>query len=850
MASDSKTYKLKVDINVDDSDVKKLTGELDEQTATLKDLKKEYKAAMEEAASGSIEAAKRAGELKDQIEDTAEAMNSFKGDPLENLSKGIGGLKGKLLSLDFKGFSEQVGRLGKIAKGVTFKELSGSVLETGKSFLQLGKILLTNPIFLIATAILLLIMNFDKLLKYFPPIRAAFEAIGAVINVVIEAIKWFLDLLGLTSFAEGEAAEKRQQGLKKDREETKKNYEQRIKFAEAAKELTEEEIVALEKKYGIEIDNERNLFDLKAEAAAKDNENIDAQLESFAKIEEAFGELSDELQEEYDALLASKEENNQAIIDLEIQKNLRILELHRDTANQIEDLENGLIEDEFDRGRATSKTNEKRALEDLEKRKKELMTLGESTIEVEKLITLTKQKFSAERQKIDENDTKKEKEENRKRYEDYKKSVADKLKVLQDADKLLLLQTQEGTQARVDAEKKLVDDTLAYQTKFMKQLGLSQTQLDILIIEGNNKKLKLQEDFNKASIELENKRNIANDEIAVMQAENAQARFDAQIQLLEDKREIELQNTKLTEEEKMRITLSYDQQIEMMKKQQADRELQVSNNLAVSKAEFEKEQFEKYNAFEFEKKLEYQEQLFQAQLEQMEIQKQIELSNKELTEQEKAAIEERYRQQSIELEQQNAETKKAIKREEVEAGLQVTEAGLNAAQGLTSLFFGLALQKAQGNAKKELEIKKKQFKVEKAFNIVRATIDGIRSVQAALTQAPPLSYVLAAFNGILAGANIAKIASAKFDGGGDAGGGGGAAASVGGGAGAAAPPTPTFNPTTFGINSGGAAGVNNPLGGVAAGAGLLGPQKVYVTQTDIASTNKKVETIENRATIG
>ena len=33
----------------------------------------------------------------------------------------------------------------------------------------------------------------------------------------------------------------------------------------------------------------------------------------------------------------------------------------------------------------------------------------------------------------------------------------------------------------------------------------------------------------------------------------------------------------------------------------------------------------------------------------------------------------------------------------------------------------------------------------------------------ALTQTPPLSYVLAAFNGVLAAANIAKIASAKFD---------------------------------------------------------------------------------------
>ena len=197
------------------------------------------------------------------------------------------------------------------------------------------------------------------------------------------------------------------------------------------------------------------------------------------------------------------------------------------------------------------------------------------------------------------------------------------------------------------------------------------------------------------------------------------------------------------------------------------------------------------------------------------------------------------------------ETQKRIdaKNKEIEKGLQITEAGLNAAKGLTDLFFGLSLQKAKGNAAKELELKKKQFKVEKAFNIVRATIDGVRSVQAALTQAPPLSYVLAAFNGVLAAANIAKIATAKFDGGGADGGGGGGSVGSAGGAGPSAAAAPVFNPQTFGINSGTSPSVNSSttFGNIGKQVSQMQPQKVYVVESDMTNTQKKVEVIQNRA---
>src|SRR3990167_4016489 len=90
---------------------------------------------------------------------------------------------------------------------------------------------------------------------------------------------------------------------------------------------------------------------------------------------------------------------------------------------------------------------------------------------------------------------------------------------------------------------------------------------------------------------------------------------------------------------------------------------------------------------------------------------------------------------------------------------------VEAAQALTDLYFAHQLKKNKGNAAAELEIRKKQFKVNKAFGIVSAVVDGVGAVQKALNNPYPLNLILAVLSGVLAAANVAKIASSKFEGG-------------------------------------------------------------------------------------
>lgn len=206
----------------------------------------------------------------------------------------------------------------------------------------------------------------------------------------------------------------------------------------------------------------------------------------------------------------------------------------------------------------------------------------------------------------------------------------------------------------------------------------------------------------------------------------------------------------------------------------------------------------------------------------LEAQKQAELDNKELTENQKLEIAQRYAEQEHQLKQQQAAQ-----------AVSTVEAGLNAAKGLSDLYFAGQMKKAKGNASAELALKKKQFKVDKAFNIVRATIDGIRSVQAALTQSPPLSYALAALNAVMAGANIAKIASAKFEGGES---GGGGAPSLGASSGGVPIAPPTNGSTLL-----------NPDGSIKGVDQKQPTVKAVVVETDITKTQKRVGTIESRA---
>ena len=288
----------RIQIAVDAASAAQSVGEL---KSAIKELEGIAIVAGDSNKAAFLKASQEAGKFKDQIEDTRDAISTFKGDPLEGLSRGFGSLKGKLLDLDFQGFNEEVGRLGVLTKQVKFGDVAKSVGDTASSFGNLGKILLANPIFLLVTAVTAIIANFDKLQESGGAVGAIFSAIGDTINFVIDKLKMISDWLGLTDFKGQEKAENTLKNAEKEQSAIEDRYNAEISIAEAAGEDTKE-------------------IELKKQQAIR--QSIQVQIEQLNYLAKSQGKLSDDQKKQLDDLNAAFQQSltDTAVINAKAQK--------------------------------------------------------------------------------------------------------------------------------------------------------------------------------------------------------------------------------------------------------------------------------------------------------------------------------------------------------------------------------------------------------------------------------------------------------------------------------------------------------------------------------------------------
>jgi len=109
------------------------------------------------------ELSKQAGQLKDTINDTADAIKNNAGNAFEGLSNNAQTLGSRLLSMDFSGVGNSAKAMAGNVKNINLKLVTQEIGGMVKGFASLGKALLANPIFLIGAAVAAIIMNFDKL---------------------------------------------------------------------------------------------------------------------------------------------------------------------------------------------------------------------------------------------------------------------------------------------------------------------------------------------------------------------------------------------------------------------------------------------------------------------------------------------------------------------------------------------------------------------------------------------------------------------------------------------------------------------------------------------------------------
>ena len=200
----------------------------------------------------------RAGELKDQLADANEAVNTFAtGSKFEQVSNGLGGIKDSLMSLDFdeaaqksKVFAKSLGNIDPKAIGGAFKSLTSVITTVGGAFVSLGATILANPIFLLVAVIVAIVAAIVIFLHKIGVLQKVLDFLMIPVNALIDGLKALGDYLGLTSYAADENAEKMAKANEKTSESSKKraetiseSYDQEIAMAKiAGKDTTQLEL--------------------------------------------------------------------------------------------------------------------------------------------------------------------------------------------------------------------------------------------------------------------------------------------------------------------------------------------------------------------------------------------------------------------------------------------------------------------------------------------------------------------------------------------------------------------------------------------------------------------------------
>ena len=286
------------------------------------------------------------------------------------------------------------------------------------------------------------------------------------------------------------------------------------------------------------------------------------------------------------------------------------------------------------------------------------------------------------------------------------------------------------------------------------------------------------------------------------------------------------------EKDKLEISNKFKKIKEDKDKEDYKKELQTKLSNLESGYQLELERIENNDLLKLQKEKEHLEQVYQ-----------INIANAKLLGIDKTDIDNKYAKDKIALEKRIAAETKKIKQEEIKQGFENVKNGLNAAQGLSDIYFTIKSAKVKKGSKEEEDLARKQFNIQKAFNLAKVGMDGYMAISNIIATTPKVDFgistgILLAASAISTAANLAKIASAQFEGG--AGGGGGASPESA----VSIPPTTAQAPSIYGPGQGQSTTFSGNQNN------NFAPVKAYVVETENRSTTNRVNKLVSESTYG
>jgi hypothetical protein len=196
MAQNKKTIELDIDAKINaanaETDLRKLSRQ-------LKDLNSELSKIGDTSSEDFIKLSEAISKVEGKIGDASDRLQTITGEPLERVSAGLGLVSEGLLNLDFdkatigiNGIADGIGKMN-------LSEMKEGIGKVATAFLNLGKALLSNPLFLLGASITLIVMNFEKLTKAGGVVGAFFKELNVVVTYVKDTMMDFINAIGLVN---------------------------------------------------------------------------------------------------------------------------------------------------------------------------------------------------------------------------------------------------------------------------------------------------------------------------------------------------------------------------------------------------------------------------------------------------------------------------------------------------------------------------------------------------------------------------------------------------------------------------------------------------------------------------
>lgn len=185
MFNDDGTFAGLEEINKELEKTDKNTQKVEEATKTLAQQYKALKKEQDQYDPGTAKFAElsaQMGELKDRMNDAADAVRGNTGPAIEGARASFGMLGEQIMNLDFEGLGQSLNLVSGNLARLKPEDLSKgfrAMADAGANALKaIGKAVLANPLLALGAAILAIAMNFDKLVKYFPTIEKGLTGIN------------------------------------------------------------------------------------------------------------------------------------------------------------------------------------------------------------------------------------------------------------------------------------------------------------------------------------------------------------------------------------------------------------------------------------------------------------------------------------------------------------------------------------------------------------------------------------------------------------------------------------------------------------------------------------------------